>query len=246
MKIIPAIDILDNQCVRLTQGAYDQKTIYHDDPVTMAKLFEDQGATHLHLVDLNGAKSGITTISPIIEGIKEQTELNLQVGGGIRTQASIEQILQSGTDKIILGTIAIKDPSFTEECIQHFSSNRVILGLDVKLDPSNTPMCATDGWINSNGSSLWELLDIYNQYPELSVLCTDIAIDGTLRGPNISLYRSILSKYPNLNLLGSGGISQLSDLQQLQKLELSGVIVGKALYEYCFTLQEALEVCEPC
>ncbi len=240
MNIYPAIDLKAGQCVRLLQGDYDQVTIYQNDPILVAQEFAAQGATHLHVVDLDGAKQGQSENFSIIEKIAHESPLQIQTGGGIRTKQQVENILQKGIQRVVIGSIAVLQPKEVKSWLREFTGEKIVLALDVRINDDNIPIAALHGWQTPSEKTLWELLDDYQDSGLKHVLCTDILCDGMLQGPNIDLYQQCVKRYPTLSFQASGGVSSLHDLQALVKIPVAGVIIGKALYENKFTLKEAL------
>lgn len=239
MKIYPAIDLIDGKCVRLEKGDFAKKTIYNDSPIDMAKEFEQQGAKYLHIVDLDGTKAEGTKQTELIKKIVTTTSLNIQVGGGIRSQLEIENLLSVGVNKVVVGSLAVKNKSLMKSIIDKFGKDRITLALDVKIS-NEIPFIATTGWQNTSKETLFALMEYYkDNLPD--ILCTDISKDGMLQGPNLTLYKNILNEYPETNLQASGGVSSLEDLQDLKEANMDGVIIGKALYENAFSLKEALQ-----
>src|SRR3990167_2962352 len=240
MKIYPAIDLMSGECVRLYQGRYDQVTVYENNPVRLAEVFAKQGASVLHIVDLDGAKQGKSVNLDLIIKIKEITGLAIQMGGGIRSRKQVSEILNQGIDRVILGSIAISNPDVVKEWIEEFGHERFVLAFDIRMDETNLPKLALHGWETRSEKNLWELLDEY-QYSSLRhVLCTDIGRDGTLLGSNINLYTECVNRYPSIAFQASGGVSALTDLCALSNIPVTSVIVGKALYENKFSLVHAL------
>lgn len=237
MKIYPAIDIKNGQCVRLYKGSYDHVTVYETDPLSMARQFADAGAAYLHVVDLDGAKEGKSINIDIILKIKNNYNLIIQTGGGIRNDEQARTLLNKGIDRIVVGSLAVANPSEIKRWLGEFGPERIVLALDVRHEK-----LAVHGWQSNSEMTLWELLDEYKNTGLKHVLCTDIDKDGTLTGPNIGLYKTCVEKYPEILFQASGGISQLEDLNQLKHIPVSGVIIGKALYENKFSLAEALNV----
>ncbi len=239
MNIYPAIDLKSGKCVRLYQGSYEQVTLYANDPVDVAKTFAKQGATVLHVVDLDGAKQGKSENLDLIEKISRESGLWVQTGGGIRTRQNVYDILNKGIARVVLGSIAISQPQEVRKWIHELGSDRIVLALDIRMDANNEPKLALHGWQKPSEKSLWQILDEYQESGLQHVLCTDILCDGTLQGPNINLYKECMWRYPNLHLQASGGVSSLNDLRELALIPVSGVIIGKALYENKFTLSAA-------
>jgi phosphoribosylformimino-5-aminoimidazole carboxamide ribotide isomerase len=245
MNIIPAIDIMSGYCVRLYQGSFDNVTRYHTDPVVIAQFFYKQGAKFLHVVDLDGAKTGKPVHLDIVMQILQKTKLKIQMGGGIRDHQQLKTILDAGVSRVILGSVAVSQPDLVHQWLKEFGVEKIVLGFDVRIDEGNIPLCATHGWQMNSLRSLWELLDEYDE-DGLHILCTDIERDGTLTGPNIEFYRECHRRYPSLHFQASGGICQISDLTELSGIPVSDVIIGKALYENHFNLIEALVEVREC
>ncbi len=233
MRIIPAIDIIDGKCVRLIQGDYAQKTVYNENPLDVAKSFEDAGLTHLHLVDLDGAKQGKVVHWDIVEKITSNTDLRVDFGGGIKTSEEIEKLLAFGIRKVNLGSIAIKEPAKITDWITQFGAEKIILSADVKDE-----IIAINGWQDNASINIMTFLKDYVQKGIKNVTCTDISTDGMLTGPNIDLYKKILLSFPQLNVIASGGVSSIDDLTELEQIGVDGVIIGKAIYEGRLSLED--------
>jgi len=240
MYIYPAIDLKAGECVRLYQGSFDQITSYDKDPLAVAQHFCQQGAKFLHIVDLDGAKDGQPAHAEVIFKIVQQTDLHVQMGGGIRHKEQIAELLDKGVSRVILGSIAMSQPQEVKKWLQEFGAEKIVLALDVRVNEQGEPHLASHGWQADTAISLWELLEEYNHSALKHVLCTDIACDGTLQGPNVALYQMCQTRYPHLHFQASGGIGNLEDLKKLSRVPVAGVIIGKALYEKRFTLAEAL------
>lgn len=232
MKIIPAIDIIDGKCVRLTQGDYSQKKIYNENPVEVAKQFEDAGLTHLHVVDLDGAKIGAIQNLKTIERLSSQTKLTIDVGGGIKTVEDIQLFFDIGISQINLGSIAVKNQDLVSTWISKFGLDRIIISADVREEK-----IALHGWQEQSNLSVFDFIRLFDE-PRLFITCTDIAADGMLNGPAIALYQSIIERFPAVRLIASGGVSKVEDLNALEKLKVQGVIIGKAIYENKISLKE--------
>ncbi|HXR80791.1 MAG TPA: 1-(5-phosphoribosyl)-5-[(5-phosphoribosylamino)methylideneamino]imidazole-4-carboxamide isomerase [Saprospiraceae bacterium] len=233
MRIIPAIDIIDGKCVRLTQGDYAQKKIYNENPLEVAQEFESAGLQFLHLVDLDGAKAGKVVNWKVVESICKETKLDVDFGGGIKTAEQIKQLFDFGVKQVNLGSIAVKDPKIVKEWIDRFSSEKIILSADVKNE-----MIAISGWQENSAIPITTFLSDYVKNGIEYVTCTDISTDGMLSGPNVDLYKNILLTFPQLHIIASGGVSCLEDLHELNQIGADGVIVGKAIYEGRITLDE--------
>ena len=237
MRIIPAIDIIDGKCVRLTQGDYAQKKIYHENPVDVARSFEDAGLKYLHLVDLDGAKVGKVINWKVVEAITSQTGLEVDFGGGIKTAEEIQRLFDLGVQQVNLGSIAVKEPLTVQQWIADFGVEKIILSADVKGE-----LIAISGWQENSSLTISAFLKDYLQHGIEFVTCTDISTDGMLTGPNIELYKRLLLTFPQLHLIASGGVSSLEDIVELRRIGVDGVIIGKAIYEGKITLPELQNV----
>ena len=236
-QIYPAIDLRDGKCVRLFQGDYAQETIYGDSPVDMAKKFVEAGAQWIHMVDLDGAKDGVRINDQVvIEAAK--LGANVQVGGGIRTREDIQHYLSNGVTRVIIGSLAIRNPELAVSFIEEFGSDRIVIGIDAK-----NGMAATEGWTETSGQAATEVANYFASKGAKHFIYTDIATDGTLAGPNIEANKA-LAESEDAEIIVSGGIGSLEDIQNVKEASsqsnIAGVIIGKALYENRFTLEEAL------
>lgn len=225
MNLIPAIDLINGCCVRLTQGNYQQMTIYTDSPLTMAQSFEDWGLRHLHLVDLEGARAQRIIHQQVLKLIADNTSLQIDYSGGLRTDQDIDMAFESGAHKVVIGSMAVTAPEQVCSWLKQYGSERIIIGADV-----NKGMVMTKGWQENSGISIEELLERYIAKGVKDVMCTDTQKDGLLQGPATELYTTLLQQYP-ISLIASGGVSGMEDLLQLRAAGCSGAIVGKALYE---------------
>lgn len=237
MKIIPAIDILHGKCVRLTQGNYAASKIYHTHPLEIAKELADHGVKHLHVVDLDGAKSAHVVNHRILEQICTQTDLHVDFGGGLKTTNDIQMVLECGAKQVTIGSIAATQPAIFHEWVSRFGSDTIILGADAR-----NGQIATMGWQESVSWEVNEFIALHVQHGVQSVICTDISKDGMLTGPATDLYRQILTKC-NVSLIASGGVRNVRDLEILRDLGCTGVIIGKALYERQISLKQIAELC---
>jgi len=233
MKIIPAIDLIDGNCVRLTKGAYDTKKIYSSDPLEMAKRFEEAGFTRLHLVDLDGAKAGSVVNIAVLERICAQTSLNVDFGGGIKTETDLEKVLKAGAKQVTIGSLAVQQPELMKEWIEHYGAETFIIGADVKEGK-----IAISGWLETSSLELMDFIQSYYDLGIRHVLCTDISKDGMLQGPAFELYNDIMQRFPDLQLIASGGVSGISDVKELKKNNIPAVVIGKAIYEGLISLRE--------
>jgi phosphoribosylformimino-5-aminoimidazole carboxamide ribotide isomerase len=236
MRIIPAIDIIDGKCVRLTQGDYDQKKIYNESPVEVAKMFEDAGIKHLHLVDLDGAKAGKVINYSTIESVCGNTNLHIDFGGGIKTTEELQTVLGLGVKQITAGSIAVKNPELVTDWLSRFGGEKVILGADVQ-----DGKIAIGGWQETTAVCIEDFIQHFMDKGIQSVISTDIATDGMLSGPSIELYRKLVNRFPDLDIIASGGVSSMDDLESLKQTAVKGVIIGKAIYENKISLKD-LEV----
>lgn len=233
MKIIPAIDIIDGKCVRLTQGDYAQKKVYNENPLEVAKEFEAAGITNLHLVDLDGAKASRIINYKVLEKIASQTNLKIDFGGGLKSNEDLKIAFDSGANQITGGTIAVKNPELFLGWLQEYGSEKIILGADVK-----NGKIATNGWQEESDIELMDFLEIYLEGGIEYVICTDISKDGLLQGSAIDLYTKIKDEFPNIKLIASGGVVSMEELEKLKELNIHGAIVGKAIYEQKIKLTE--------
>jgi phosphoribosylformimino-5-aminoimidazole carboxamide ribotide isomerase len=225
-QIIPAIDIIDGKCVRLTQGDYNQKKIYNEHPVEVALEFQDQGVKRLHLVDLDGAKKGAVVNWKVLEAIASKTQLVIDFGGGIKQEKDLEIVFNSGAQLATIGSIAVKDPALFGSWIGQYGADRIFLGADVKGE-----QIAVGGWLETTEVSIYDFLRGHLERGVQQVFCTDISKDGLLSGTAIELYQKILKELPGIQLTASGGVSNIEDVYEVKEIGMSGVIIGKALYE---------------
>lgn len=237
MRIIPAIDIINGQCVRLTKGDYSTKKIYSENPLAIAKSFEDIGITHLHLVDLDGAKSQHIVNHKVLESICAHTNLNIDFGGGLKSDEDLRIAFECGANQVTGGSIAVKDPNTFISWLTTYGPSKIILGAD-----SKDRKIATVGWEETSDLDVITFIQQYEAQGVSYVICTDIAKDGMLAGPSVDLYKEILTN-SNINLIASGGVSSIKDLYDLKALGCEGAIVGKALYEGRITMQELQNIC---
>ncbi len=232
MKIIPAIDIINGSCVRLTKGDYSTKKVYHEDPLEVAKEFEDYGIKFLHVVDLDGAKSDGIVNYKVLEKLATKTNLSIDFGGGIKKDDDLRIAFECGANQVTVGSIAAKNPDLFLQWLTQYGAEKIILGADV-----NNLKIATDGWQKDSKKDIFEFLEYYVEHGVRTVICTDISKDGMLQGPAFELYNEILNQN-KLNLIASGGISSLDDLDQLAEIGCSGAILGKAIYEGTISLAD--------
>jgi phosphoribosylformimino-5-aminoimidazole carboxamide ribotide isomerase len=240
MIIFPAIDLRNGQCVRLTQGDFTTAKIYQADPVLQAQRFAAAGAEWLHIVDLDGAQHGRSRQLDVMDEIARRVPLRLQAGGGIRESSTAQALFDCGIERIVIGSVAAREPERVKDWLRHFGPSRIVLAFDVRLNDAGEPEVLAQGWQQGSGKTLWELLSIYVDDGLQTILCTDIARDGMLSGPNLALYQSIRRRHPALDVLASGGVRDLDDLTELSRLDVTGAIVGKALYEGRIGLADAI------
>lgn len=235
MYIIPAIDIIDGKCVRLTQGDYTQKKVYNENPVEVAKQFEEVGIKRLHLVDLDGAKASRIINHKVLEQIATATQLQIDFGGGLKSDEDVKIAFASGAHQITGGTVAVKKPALFEKWLQAYGGERIILGADVK-----NGYIAVSGWQEQSDLELFSFLETYQAKGIKNVICTDISKDGLLQGSSLDLYKEIAQKFPTLNLIASGGVSSIQELEELKSIGCYGAIIGKAIYEGKILLEELI------
>ena len=233
MTIIPAIDIIDGKCVRLTKGDYSQKTIYNKDPLEVALQFEDAGLQRLHLVDLDGAKAGDVKNWKVLEKIAGKTKLIIDFSGGISTQNNLEITFNSGATFASIGSIAVKDEFTFTGWLLAYGADKFIIGADVKDE-----QILIKGWTESTSLRVFDLIDKYKLKGVKQFFCTDISKDGLLEGPSVDLYKKIINEHPSIDLIASGGVSTIKDLEELREIGCSGAIIGKAIYENKISLTD--------
>jgi phosphoribosylformimino-5-aminoimidazole carboxamide ribotide isomerase len=226
IELIPAIDLINGQCVRLTQGDYERKKVYGTSPVDLAKEFEDLGFQRLHVVDLDGAKSKHVVNIPVLEAITTSTHLKVDFGGGIKTEEDIAKAFEHGASLVTVGSIAVTDPELFISWLDRFGAEKMILGADVRHGK-----VSINGWKEDSSEELLPFLKQYIDKGIKSVLCTEISKDGTLQGPAVDLYAKIMKAYPQLHLIASGGVSKIEDIEELEKKGIPAVVFGKAIYE---------------
>jgi phosphoribosylformimino-5-aminoimidazole carboxamide ribotide isomerase len=240
MKIYPAIDLKNGECVRLTQGDFATAKIYESDPLKQAALFKDAGAEWLHIVDLDGAKAGKMQQFGLIAKLAKNSPLKIQTGGGIRDAGTIEKLLEAGIQRVVIGSLATKDSVLVKEWLVRFGAERIALAFDIKLTEANEPEIMTHGWQTGSQQLLWDILDLYKNSGLMNILCTDVGRDGMLVGANNLLYERIQRRAPHLAVLASGGVGSIDDLLGLAKQKIAGAIVGKAIYEGQVDLADAI------
>ncbi|HEU4903351.1 MAG TPA: 1-(5-phosphoribosyl)-5-[(5-phosphoribosylamino)methylideneamino]imidazole-4-carboxamide isomerase [Flavisolibacter sp.] len=226
MEIIPAIDIIEGKCVRLTHGDYSQKKIYNEHPLEVARQFEDAGLRRLHLVDLDGAKAGAVKNWKVLETIAGKTSLVVDFGGGIKSEKDVQIVFESGASLATVGSMAVKEKETFVRWLQKWGAEKFLLGADVKGEK-----LTISGWLEQTEIWIYDFIEDYMQKGVKQVFCTDVSKDGALGGPSTELYKSIVEKFPDLHFIASGGVSSIDDVFQLQDIGCNGVIIGKAIYE---------------
>lgn len=233
MEIIPAIDIIDGKCVRLTYGDFNQKKIYNENPLEVAKQFEDAGINRLHLVDLDGAKSGKIVNYKTLESIASKTNLVIDFGGGLNSNEDLKIAFESGAEMITGGSIAVKNRALFEQWLSEYGSTKLILGADVRNNK-----IAIKGWQEDSDLTINELIKSYLPNGIQKVICTDISKDGAMQGPSFELYKDLMAEFPEQKFIASGGVSNLDDVIKLKEMNMFGAIIGKAIYEGTIKLKD--------
>jgi phosphoribosylformimino-5-aminoimidazole carboxamide ribotide isomerase len=233
MQIIPAIDIIDGKCVRLTEGDYSQKTIYNERPLEVAMQFEDAGLQRLHLVDLDGAKAGTVKNWKVLETIAGKTKLVIDFGGGIKTSKDVDIVLSSGAAMATVGSIAVKNEEEFVRWLKQYGADKFLLGADVKNEK-----IAVAGWLETTNIWIYDFIQKYLEHGVTQLFCTDVSKDGKLEGPSLSLYNTIITQFPQIDFIASGGVSSMEDLEQLKDIGCKAAIVGKAIYEGRIRLED--------
>ncbi|MBC7587223.1 MAG: 1-(5-phosphoribosyl)-5-[(5-phosphoribosylamino)methylideneamino]imidazole-4-carboxamide isomerase [Chitinophagaceae bacterium] len=237
MQIIPAIDLIDGKCVRLTEGDYSQKKIYNENPLEVALEFEDAGLQRLHLVDLDGAKAGAVKNWKVLETIASKTKLIIDFGGGIKTEKDVQIVFQSGAALATVGSIAVKDEALFVSWLQQFGASKFLLGADVKNEK-----IAIGGWLETTDIWIYDFMEKYIKHGVQQIFCTDVSKDGKLEGPSTELYKNIIAKFPELHFIASGGVATMKDLEELKEIGCKAAIVGKAIYENRISVKELVAI----
>lgn len=238
--IIPALDLIDGQVVRLHQGDYGLQRQYGSDPLARLQAYQGQGAEVLHLVDLTGAKDPAARQIPLLKTLLAGVNVPVQVGGGIRTEQDVVALLEAGATRVVIGSTAVKQPELVQQWFTRYGAEALVLALDVRIDNAGVKQVAISGWQENSGATLEQVIEQYQPFGLKHVLCTDISRDGTLSGSNVELYRAICQRYPQIAFQASGGIGGISDIANLRGSGVKGVIVGRALLEGKFTVTEAI------
>jgi phosphoribosylformimino-5-aminoimidazole carboxamide ribotide isomerase len=232
MRLIPAIDLRGGRCVRLLQGRFDAETVYADDPLTVLEQYRELGARYLHVVDLDGARDGSQANRGVVAALlRAQAGLEIQLGGGVRSQAIACAWLEAGVRRIVVGSVAVTQPEAVLGWMASSDRDDFVLAFDVRLDAGGTPRLTTHGWESQSGASLWELTELYAKHGARHILCTDVARDGALTGPNVALYADAVRRFPSIRWQASGGVSCSADLHALAGTGVAAVISGRALLE---------------
>ena len=238
LKPIPAIDLKDGGCVRLFQGRFDEVSHYARDPVALAARYLSLGVEWVHVVDLDGARAGTGGNRELIGSMAAAVPGQLQVGGGVRTRDDVAALLDLGVGRVVVGSTAAEQPAEVRGWFEEFGADRIVLAFDVRLDADGTPSLRTRGWTEDAGLSLWDAVEAYDGLGPLNVLCTDVARDGAMRGPNQPLYAECMRRFPELQLQASGGVRDINDVQALRATGAAGAIIGKALLDGRITDEE--------
>jgi phosphoribosylformimino-5-aminoimidazole carboxamide ribotide isomerase len=233
MQIIPAIDIIEGKCVRLTQGDYAQKTIYNENPLEVALQFQDAGLERLHLVDLDGAKAGSVKNWKVLEQLTSKTKMIIDFGGGIKKEEDLRIVFDSGAAYATIGSLAVKEEAKFVAWLQAYGASKFLLGADVKDEK-----ITVGGWLETTDIHIQDFIKQYTAHGISQLFCTDVSKDGKLEGPSVALYEKIITQFPHLHFIASGGVSNLDDLVQLKEIGCKGAIVGKAIYENRISLEE--------
>ena len=238
--IIPALDLIDGKVVRLYQGDYAQKTVYSDDPQSQFTIYNQDGADWLHLVDLDGAKDVTKRQLNVIASLIANTPAKIQIGGGVRTEQDVKDLLDAGAQRVVIGSTAVRDPEMVAGWMKKYGAEHIVLALDINIDADGNKIVAVSGWQEASGQTIESLLEIYLAVGLKHVLCTDISKDGTLTGSNVDLYKEMAAAYPQVAWQASGGIGSLDDIAAVARSGASGMIVGRALLEGKFNVKEAI------
>lgn len=238
MKIIPAIDLLEGRCVRLLRGDFSTRTTYSDDPAGLARKYEATGFDCLHVVDLDGARRGRQQNDAVVRSLVDTCRLAIQLGGGLREEMQLDDWLHSGVARVVIGSLAVTEARRVRTWLTRYGPDRIVLALDVRTASDAPPRLATHGWTRPSAITLWECIDAFRDAGLTHVLCTDIARDGALEGPNLDLYGQLVQRYPDLQLQASGGVRNIDDLRALHDLGVPTAITGRALLDGRITATE--------
>lgn len=235
MTIIPAIDIIDGKCVRLTHGDYAQQKVYNENPVEVAKQFENAGITRLHMVDLDGAKAGTITNLKVLEAVASQTKLLIDFGGGIKKIQDVESVFNAGASVATIGSLAVKHPELLEEWLLEFGADKFLIGADVLEEKIKI-----SGWLEDGGMNVFDFIGKMIGLGVTNIFCTDISKDGAMKGPSVDLYKRIIEEHPEIHLIASGGVTTSNDVLILKEAGCAGAIIGKAIYEGTINLNQLI------
>jgi phosphoribosylformimino-5-aminoimidazole carboxamide ribotide isomerase len=238
MNVIPAIDLCEGQCVRLYQGRFERQTNYNKEPVSLAREYEAMGFNELHIVDLDGARIGRQQNEAIIQRIANATQSTIQLGGGLRSASQLEFWLNSGVHRVVIGSLAVVQAPIVRDWLARYGPEKIVLALDVTIEPGAAPRVVTHGWSRTADMTLWQCLDIYMAAGLRHLLCTDISRDGALTGPNLELYTQLIDRYPGILLQASGGVRSIEDLHALKDIGTHAAISGRALLDGKITAAE--------
>lgn len=241
MQIIPAIDLLNGQCVRLLHGDFNACTVYADSAIELAEKYHEAGANWLHVVDLAASRDGEGADNSSLFELLGLAPQKVQTGGGVRSKSDIAYRLEQGADRVVVGSLSVTRPEVFKDCLREFGADQVVAALDIQFDENGVPFPRVFGWTESGDRSLWSLLEEFTAAGLKHLLCTDIGRDGALSGPNVKLYQQLVSRYPGLQVQASGGVASIKDLVELKATGASGAITGKALLEGLFTVNAAIE-----
>ncbi|GGK67878.1 1-(5-phosphoribosyl)-5-[(5-phosphoribosylamino)methylideneamino]imidazole-4-carboxamide isomerase [Rufibacter glacialis] len=233
MEIIPAIDLIGGQCVRLTEGDFSQQTTYHSDPVEVAKQFESLGLRRLHLVDLDGARAKQPVNLPILARIARETNLHIDYGGGLQSSEAIQQAFDAGAKQVTAGSIAVREPKTVQKWLTQYGSDRIIVGADFKDN-----FIAINAWADQSDLTLESFLTSFSEKGAKTFICTDVSKDGKLQGSSLEIYQQLILKFPSLQFIASGGVTTIEEVRHLREAGLHGAIIGKAIYEGTITLED--------
>ena len=244
--LYPAIDVRDGRVVRLRQGDYAQETRYADDPLELATRYADAGARWLHLVDLDAARAGGYTLAPLLGELKKRTRLKVQTGGGVRGEADVEALLAAGADRVVVGSLAVREPGRVASWVARYGAERITVALDTRRDAEGRWRLPVHGWTEEGGRELDVLAAAYDEVGLRHLLCTDISRDGMLSGPNFDLYRYLCERFPRLRVQASGGVSAAAEVPVAKASGCGGIVLGKALLDGRFTLADVIAEQTPC
>ena len=246
MRIYPAIDLMNGRCVRLTEGRFEECTHYADDPLQVVASYQSEGSEHLHVVDLDGARKGEAVQIELIEQIVRATKMKVQVGGGLRSESSVRGLLDAGAERVVIGSLAYRDPSLFAQIVRSCGPASITLALDFRNGSQGQPKILSHGWQENTELDLFSAITPFLEMGLSRFLCTDVSKDGKLQGVNLDFYKDFQERFPKVEVLASGGVSSLKDLAELRAMKIFGTVVGKALYEKRFSLSQALSENSPC